>query len=407
MSSSNIPFSTKPVPTLGQLRNVNINSNTLATGQVISYDATTNLWNNTAGGGGGGATITGTDEAVVFKNGVNGDAPNTGITKNTAFANYAATVDTAGKKLAIAHGGGAITDNLEVNGTGSLSKSGNKLLIEEDSIGLTVGVNNLRLFSHNSKATADSITQVDSSTKNVASSAFQTYNPSTVDAPNTGDTNSMYKIQLDLGMDKEPGGGLFDMQEDYEPAILGFPTGQITEYQNKMNINNPMIMGRVATGVAITPASVYVISGFGNTFAFKDRIYYDPMQMRSRKSGNGWVWAGAPTVYRVADVKLGWTIKWYFQGSWAVDDPTNRLHMYINQYRSGVLLRTYLVGVSNNAQACFMSGERTFNTWTTAFGEDFDVLTDDWQVEIANQTAAGHNISVDLGQVELRCWLAQ
>ena len=41
-----IPYSTKPVPTLGELRDVNINPITLATGQVVSYNATTQVWEN-------------------------------------------------------------------------------------------------------------------------------------------------------------------------------------------------------------------------------------------------------------------------------------------------------------------------------------------------------------------------
>ena len=52
---TNIPYSTKPIPTLGQIRDVNINPATLTTGDVVSYDATTQLWVNTAGGGGGSA----------------------------------------------------------------------------------------------------------------------------------------------------------------------------------------------------------------------------------------------------------------------------------------------------------------------------------------------------------------
>ena len=406
---TNIPYSTKPVPTLGELRDVNINPATLVSGQVVSYDAPSQQWVNSAGGGGGGATITGTDNAVVFKNGANGDAPNNGITKQVASAGYTMNLDTTNKRVGINKINPSTS--LDVGGNSEFTSSfpgTDTTSINGNLIGVITGTNALTLYSSNLPAVAEGTTTIDSTNKKTSSSAWKSYDPVAFDAPNTTDTDSIYKVKLQLGMDKEPGGGLFDLQENYNTLGTGFPTGQITEYQNKMNINNPIIIGRVATGAVITPASVYTISSFGTQFGapfFHDRVYYDPMQMRSRKSGSGWVWAGAPTIYRVADTKLGWTIKWYFEGIWSGSSANNRLHMYCNQYRSGALLRTFLVGVSNNADSCFMNGERTFAGWQSFAGEDFDVLTDDWLIEIANQGT--NDITENLAQVELRCWLAQ
>lgn len=56
-----VPYSTKMIPTLGQIRNVDININTLVSGQVISFDATTQLWKNTGGGAVNAQTIDITD----------------------------------------------------------------------------------------------------------------------------------------------------------------------------------------------------------------------------------------------------------------------------------------------------------------------------------------------------------
>ncbi len=73
------------------------------------------------------------------------------------------------------------------------------------------------------------------------------------------------------------------------------------------------------------------------------------------------------------------------------------------------LLTTGIVApspISNNADSCFLSGERTFMGFAN-YGEDIDWSTDDFQVEIANQTSGGNDISVDLAQVELKFILAQ
>ena len=97
-------------------------------------------------------------------------------------------------------------------------------------------------------------------------------------------------------------------------------------------------------------------------------------------------------------------VRWYFEGRWASSNPANRVDMYVNQYRSGALLRGFLVGISNNADSCFMSGERNFLGYAN-LGEDIDWSRDDFQVEIANQGA--FNVSVDLAQVEMEWILAQ
>ena len=126
--------------------------------------------------------------------------------------------------------------------------------------------------------------------------------------------------------------------------------------------------------------------------------------MRSRKIGTGWIYAGAPTQYRDSDIKAMLKVRWYFEGRWASSNPANRVDMYVNQFRSGVLLRAYLVSISNNADSCFMSGERLFMGFAN-YGEDIDWGRDDFQVEIANMGA--FDVNVDLAQVEMEWILAQ
>ena len=245
---------------------------------------------------------------------------------------------------------------------------------------------------------------IDGVQKKVQSSTLRSLNNTGFDAPNGTDSAGFYKIALRRGFPQQAGGGLFDQQESYDALQTQFPTGQTVEYQNTLPLNFPVIIGRTATGVQISPASVYVISNFGSTFSFADRCIYDPCQMRSRKQLNGWVWAGAPVQYRITDTKAMLNAKWYFQGRWAGSNQGNRVHMYVNQFRSGTLLRQYLVQISNNADSCFMSGERTFMGFAN-YGEDIDWGRDDFQVEIANQGV--DNVRVDLAQCELRFILSQ
>ena len=112
-----VPYSSPQFPTLGQIKNVSIDPGTLANGQVIAYDATANNWKNSAGGGGGGATISGTNNAVVFKDGTNGDADNAGITRTPGLLNYTAYLDTANKRLGVNKATPSTT--LDVNGIGN------------------------------------------------------------------------------------------------------------------------------------------------------------------------------------------------------------------------------------------------------------------------------------------------
>ncbi len=395
-----VPYSSPQLPFLGQIKDVALDN--VQNADILQYDDTTRNWKNVVGGGGGGATITGIDDAAVFKSGTNqGEGDNAGITRIPASLGYTMNLDTANKFVGINQINPSV--QLDIAGGMHITDGSNKIEIDGENIGIISGTDVLTLFSHNTNLSGSNL-RVNSLEKKAECSAWRSNDPRSFDTPNTTDTDSIYKIKLQRGMDKEAGGGLFDAQENYNPT-LGFPSGQITEYQNQMNINKPVALARVATGIAVAPASVYVISSMGTQTAFQDQMLYDPMQMRSRLTFTAWVFCGAPTIYRVADLKVGWTIKWYFNGRWLAPSANNRMHMYVNQFRNGILLRTYLVQVSNNDQTCMMSGERTFLTWSNGFNEDFDVLTDDWQVEIANQGTS--DLRVDLGQCEFYCWKAQ
>jgi hypothetical protein len=405
-----IPYSTKPIPTIGQLRNVNINPATLVNGQVVSYNSTTSVWENTAGGGGGGgAVISGTDDAVVFKNGSNGDAVSNGITKNTALNGYTASVDTTNKRLAINHTAGAISETLEVNGTGLFTDGIDSLKIDGDKVGLSTGINKLRFYNRNLITPTSGLVQIDSQIKQIESSSFRSYDPDAFDTPNTTDLDSIYKIKLEGGTIRQTvATPAFDIQEAFRP--LSFPTGQIVEYSNKLPLQKPIIISRNLGPQTIAPATVRVVTSFGlrrNAPFFDDGMTYDPCNMRAKLTGVGWNSAGAPVVYRVADLKLGFTISWNIHGTW-VGGGGGLLHrgdVYVVQYRNGVILYNHLVQQLEQEGEIWFVGKKTFLGWDVISGEDFDPLTDYYEVELANQ--GGVDLTYNSAQVEIECWLAQ
>jgi len=403
-----IPYSTRPVPTLGQLRDVSINPNTLATGQVVSYDATTQLWVNTAGGGGGGATITGTDEAAVFKNGTNGDAPSTEISKNATAAGYTMNLNTANKYVGINKNNPTTT--LDVNGIADFTDNLQTIRISEQRVGLvSAGPNELKLYSANLPAVVDGLTTIDSVAKKVSSSALRSLNPTAFDVANTTDEDSIYKIQLRTGTLRQSiPTPAFDIQEPFRP--LAFPTGQIVEYSNKLPMQKPIIISRNLGPQTIAPASVRVITSFGirrNAPFFDDGMTYDPCNMRAKLTGNGWNSAGAPVEYRVSDLKLGFAISWNIHGTW-VGGGGGLLHrgdVYVVQYRNGVVQYNHLVQQHEQADEIWWIGKKTFLGWDNASGEDFNPLTDYYEVELANQ--GGLDLVYNSALVEIECWLAQ
>ena len=402
-----IPYSTKPVPTLGEIRNVNINTNTLATGQVVAYNSSTQLWENSVGGGGGGgATISGTDNAVVFKNGVNGDAPSDGITKSVAAGGYTINLDTSNKRVGINKINPTTT--LDVDGEADFTDNSQTIKISEELIGLTTGTNELKLYSGNLPAVVDGLTSVDSVNKKVSSSALRSLDPTAFDVANSSDLDSVYKIKLQDGTDRQGvATPAFDIQEPFRP--LAFPTGQIVEYQNKVPLQKPIIISRNLGPQIIAPAGSRVVTAFGirrNAPFFDDGMTYDPCNMRAKLTGVGWNSAGAPVVYRVADLKLGFTISWNIHGTWTGPGaPLNRGDVYVIQYRNGVVLYNHLVQQLEQETECWWIGKKTFLGWDATALEDFDPTTDYYEVELSNLAAV--DLQYNSAFVEIECWLAQ
>jgi hypothetical protein len=398
-----VPYSSPQAPFLGQIKDVSIDN--VQNANILQYDSSTQTWKNAAGGGGGGSTITGTNNAAVFKTGTNqGEGDSLAITRTPASTGYTMNLDTANKRVGINLANPSV--QLDIAGGMHITDGTNKIEIDGENIGIISGTDSLTLFSHNALAVQKAALKIDSNAKIALNGCWVSYDPITFDAPVSSTLTGLYKIKLNRGQDQWAGAAPFDIQENYN-SILGFPTGQIVEYQNQAPITGARIYGRVATGVAVAPATTYTISSFGNTVSFQDRIGYDPMQMRSRKIGNGWVYAGAPTVWRQDTTKLIFTIKWYIEGTYPARRNNNIVQVYANQYRNGSLLRAYQIHQTPGDEAVHIhSGERTFLTHTTTFNEDFNPATDDWLVEIANQSPTDDFTST-LNNVEIICYKAQ
>ncbi len=403
-----IPYSSPQPESIGSLSDVDINNATLSTGQVLAYDSTDQLWKNGPGGGGGGATMFGTDDAVIFKQATNGNTFTGGITRNVTLPNYTINLDTTSKRVAINKNNPATT--LDVNGIAQFTDNLQTIKISEQKIGLTSAApNELKLYSANLPAVPSGLTTIDSVAKKVSSSAFRSYNPDNFDVANTTDLHSVYKMKLQDGTTRQTiTTTAFDIQEAFRP--LAFPTGQIVEYQNKLPLQKPIIISRNLGPQTIAPATIRVVSSFGsrrNAPFFDDGMIYDPCNMRAKLTGNGWLSAGAPVVYRVADLKLGFTISWNIHGTWTGGGGglLHRGDVYVVQYRNGAVFRNHLVQQLEQEEEIWWIGKKTFLGWDVVTGEDFDPLTDYYEVELTNQ--GGVDLTYNSALVEIECWLAQ
>jgi hypothetical protein len=411
-----VPYSSYVPPTLGQIKDTKINADTLANGDVLQYNSSVNAWENAVGGGGGGgASITGSDEAAVFKSGIQqGEGDAAGITRNPTFAGYTMNLDTGNKRVGINKQNPTTTldvnGNVDVAGIANFTDNLQTITISEQKIGVSSAApNELKLYSANLPAVPSGLTTIDSVIKKTGSSAWRSYDPDAFDAPNTTDQDSIYKIKLQDGTTRQTvATTAFDIQEPFRP--LSFPTGQIVEYSNKLPLQKPIIISRNLGPQTIAPAGVRVITSFGlrrNAPFFDDGMTYDPCNMRAKLTGVGWNSAGAPVVYRVADLKLGFTISWNIHGTWfgSGGGQLHRGDVYVVQYRNGVVLYNHLVQQLEQEDEIWWIGKKTFLGWDATAGEDFDPLTDYYEVELTNQ--AGIDLTYNSAQVEIECWLAQ
>ena len=230
---------------------------------------------------------------------------------------------------------------------------------------------------------------------------FITRDPTTSDAPNDV-SNGFYKIKLDGGINKQTGSNTFDDQLSYSTATYNFPAKQIVEYYNTLPLLFPVAISRDVNAGSVATGATQIITNFGRSVGGVDECVYDPVQMRAKKDGDKWDAVGAPTQFRDNDTKGLLNVEWFFQGTWASQNANNRAVINLKLYKSGQLDSDYVLSVSNNAQDCLMSGDRTF----IGVIEGINWSSDYFRAEILNESTA-QAITIDLAQFEFKWIVSQ
>jgi len=386
MNAGSGPYVRTPVPYLGQIRDVNINPSTLATGDTIIYDNVSGTWENGVGGGGGGtATITGSNDFAVFKNGINGYADPACICRVPGTPGAAIIINPTTKSIGL--GINVPTERLEVSGVikaaGALLTN-LQLIPTSAAIGM-VSNHPLKLYSNNA-LTAPNATTVDGIQNNIQSASFKSYAPANFDAADTLDKNSIYKIKLNNGMDLWTG-GVFNNQANFSAAGTSFPTGQTVEYQNERPIQFPKIIGQFLTSTNIGGGTSAYTTYFGTTVGANDECIYDPMGMRAFKMASDWAYWGAPSLFRTATAKFIINVKIFLSGDWAGFSTNDSLIIRIEQYRNNVFYTQHELArtTPNSAsQRMRFNCERTFLGFVTGGNEEFIANTDYYNIQIEN-----------------------
>ena len=256
--SRGVPYSSPIVPTIGQIKNVSLDLNTLADGDVIKYDSATNVWINGLNGGGGvGISINGINDDVVFKNLTNGDTFTGGISRNKAIAGKAMNLDTTNFRVGIGGASNALNpvNTCEIYGDARIKEKApgtNEIVISGDNIGNLLGGSTLRLYSNNSIVPED-IVEVDGFNRTCSvGGTMRTLVPTAFDFPNSTIVDGLYKMKLDNGVNLFSG-AFFDPQNPFNAASVGFPAGATLEYQNQQLINGSIVVCRNAIASPFAP----------------------------------------------------------------------------------------------------------------------------------------------------------
>ena len=389
-----VPYSSPQAPFLGQIKDVNLQN--VQNDDILQYDNSTRTWKNSTNSSG----VTGTDDAALFKTREGSDADSAGITRDPTLSGYTINLDTVNKYVGIN----------KVNPTYRLDVDGSSLIgtieISNNYIGNTQADENINIYSHNQP---NQSLIVDSFKYLAYTGGFRTREPDTVDTILPEDKDSFYKVKLSNGIDKWDGTAPFDLQNNYG-SITGFPTEQVVEYQNRAPITGARIISTIETPIVIPgDGNSDNVTGFGRSNGIpNDPCVYDPMQMRTRKIGAEWKYAGAPTIWRQSDTKLIFKINWFILAQYPFLINNAYFRIILNQYRSGVLLRTLVIYESpGREQNVAHSGHKTLLSHTTRYNEDVDPSTDDFDVTVVNNADLDEELTVNKFDLEIECFLAQ
>lgn len=330
-----IPYSSPTPPAIGDLKNVNIDITTLANDDVIKFNQVTNLWENGVGGGGGGSQ----DLCSVLTQG--DDACDLNITNlNTLqfdpLTSISTTTPLGGEML------------LSTSGSGALQ------------------ISNTSTIDTRSRYTLDA----------------PMFHPVNV-PPDTNVGNGVdgiYNQSLRLGtINQQP------FQQNFNNAY-NFPQTHERQVGNSVYLNSPnIILGQGRPNSIISPGSK-LIPKFGDVNGLLDEMFYDPCNMRFKPTGLVYDLACVPEPFRSnGDIRGGhWISRFNLEGVWDTANANNRLELRVIQFRGGVLLRQFLIYVSNNADDVGATGQHRIWGWSNIIGEDIDNSNDTFSFELLN-----------------------
>lgn len=330
-----VPYSSPISPLIGELRNVKIDPTTLANNDVIKFNQLENIWENGVGGGGGGSQ----DLCSVLTQG--DDACDLNITNLNTLQFDPLT---------------SISTTTPLGGEILLSTSGTEAL----------QISNISTIDTRHRYTVNA----------------PMFKPVSV-PPDTivgNGVDGLYNQSLRLGTINQQ---LF--QQNFS-NVYTFPQTHERQVCNSVYLNSPnIILGQGRASSIISPGST-LIPKFGDVAGAQDAMFYDPCNMRFKPTGLLFNEAAVPEPFRSnADIRGGhWISRFNLEGIWDTANANNRLELRVVQFRGGVLLRSFLLYISNNAADVGATGQHRIWGWSNVPNEDIQNTNDSFRFELLN-----------------------
>jgi hypothetical protein len=184
------------------------------------------------------------------------------------------------------------------------------------------------------------------------SSSFKSSDPITEDTLNTTDTGAIYKVKLSNGMNQwSEDDDVFSIQNSFKSSTIGFPTGQIVEYQNGKPIQCPKVYGIYLRGEIGEDGSEVNITYLGQKLSNpkdgdQDECIYDPLNCRAALDKTNWVYFGAPSTMRTGTEKFLINIKVWCSATYNLNSQNNILYYILRHYRDAELISSTEIGRS-------------------------------------------------------------
>jgi len=226
-----------------------------------------------------------------------------------------------------------------------------------------------------------------SNVNNIRANQFEPNQPTSFDTPNDGSVG-LYTFKIQTGSYNQ--NTLSNIaQAALQNGTTGFPTEQISSNLDNKSVNaDTRIMSQfidyTAPLVLGSATTIYCLN-FGTQLTGNDECYYDPMNMRVFYDlpSNSWIACGTPAPYNINLILGSWTITVYLVGVWSAPSPNNQGRIILEQWRAGVLYKSYPV-MEFNAAANLTVGHTATFVLSGLFQDDWIPNTDEWRATITN-----------------------